>query len=134
MTPTPPTICAEELNELWSSAATIWNEHEADVAYEGYVSADFAAIYQRLLRLRERAHTFLEWGSGLGVVAIMASRLGFDAYGIEVQPQLVHAARDLASRFDALPSFAVGSFIPDEDDALCGVEWHVWLAQWWVSG
>ncbi len=109
-----PSMCADELNELWSASASIWNSHETDVAYEGYVSADFAAIYQRLIGLRKRATTFLEWGSGLGVVSIMASRLGFEAYGIEVKSELVHEARQLAIRFDAQPSFAVGSFIPDD--------------------
>lgn len=112
----PNPIDADELQELWTAAADIWNAHETAAAYEGYVSADFAAIYQRLLGLKTRAHTFLEWGSGLGVVAIMASRLGFEAYGIEVQPELVQAARELAVRFDARPTFAVGSFIPDGFD------------------
>jgi SAM-dependent methyltransferase len=109
-------ISKAELEELWSAASQIWNEHEAEAAFEGYVSADFAAIYERLVKLRTRAQTFLEWGSGLGVVATMASRLGFDAYGIEIKPELVHAARDLAARFRAQPKFAVGSFIPDAFD------------------
>jgi len=109
-------ISKAELEELWCAASRIWNEHETEAAYEGYVSADFAAIYERLVKLRTRAHTFLEWGSGLGVVATMASRLGFDAYGIEIKPALVHAARDLAMRFGAQPQFAIGSFIPDAFD------------------
>ncbi len=114
MSTSKPTISDDELRDLWSAAAAIWNAHEAETAYEGYVSADFTAIYARLLKLRGRAHTFLEWGSGLGVVAIMASRLGFDSYGIEVKRELVDAARELAMQFDARPKFAIGSFIPNE--------------------
>lgn len=105
---------ADELHELWSAAADIWDTHQAEAAYDGYVSADFAAIHTQLASLKNRAHTFLEWGSGLGVVAIMASRLGFDSYGIEVKPDLVHAARELAERFNATPLFATGSFVPEE--------------------
>lgn len=117
---------AGELQELWAVAAGIWDAHEDEPAFDGYVSADFAAIYKRLTRLKSRAHTFLEWGSGLGVVAIMASRLGFDAYGIEVKPELVDAARELAERFQARPQFATGSFIPEEftGDLMLGDEFH----------
>ena len=44
----------------------------------------------------------------------LASRLGLESYGIEVNPELVHQARQLAIRFGAQPTFAVGSFIPDD--------------------
>lgn len=56
---------------------------------------------------------FLEWGSGLGVVTQMASRLGYQAYGIEAEPQLVELARDLAGEFDSRAEFVTGSFVPD---------------------
>lgn len=107
-------------------AAGIWDAHEDEPAFDGYVSADFAAIHKRLTSLKERAHTFLEWGSGLGVVAIMASRLGFDAYGIEVKPELVDVARELAERFQTSPQFGTGSFIPQgfTGDLSGGDEFH----------
>ncbi len=126
MTKKLPPLCSDELNALCSAAAAIWNAREHEAAFEGYVSADFLLIHQRLLELRPRAQTFLEWGSGLGVVAIMASRLGFDAYGIEVKSELVDAARALAIQFNAKPTFAVGSFIPDEFSARLseGDEFH----------
>jgi hypothetical protein len=56
----------------------------------------------------------------------MASRLGFEAYGIEVEQELVLAANELASRFQAIPVFAQGSFIPDdfEPDLSRGDEFH----------
>ena len=126
MAPTNKPFEAGELQELWAVAAGIWDAHEEDPAYDGYVSADFAAIYKRLEGLQGRVHTFLEWGSGLGVVATMASRLGFDAYGIEVKPELVDAARDIAERFAASPQFATGSFIPEgfAGDVSQGDEFH----------
>lgn len=115
-----------ELQQLWAEAAGIWDAREDEPAFDGYVSADFAAIHTRLESLKQRTHTFLEWGSGLGVVAIMASRLGFDAYGIEVKPELVEAARELAERFEATPQFGTGSFIPEEfsGDLSRGDEFH----------
>ncbi|QDV27348.1 methyltransferase domain-containing protein [Aureliella helgolandensis] len=115
-----------ELLRLWDEAESIWSQRQDDDAFHGYVSADFEAIHHSLRKLRKRTHTFLEWGSGLGVVAIMASRLGFDAYGIEVEPELVALADELAERFAATPTFAVGSFIPDDfDEQLAnGDEFH----------
>ncbi|MEZ6133679.1 MAG: hypothetical protein R3C53_02095 [Pirellulaceae bacterium] len=99
---------------LWSDAEAIWNAHETEPAFQGYVSADYAMIYAKLLSLRSRATTFLEWGSGLGVVSIMASLLGFDSYGIEVEPRLVHFSQALAEKHGAELTIANGSFIPLE--------------------
>ena len=64
---------------LWDEAAALWDAHQDDPGWEGYVSADYAAIFQQLVQLRGKVSSVLEWGSGLGVVTIMASRLGFDA-------------------------------------------------------
>ena len=71
-------------------------------------------MYQALVDLRPRVDTILEWGSGLGVVTIMASRLGFRACGIEVEPLLVERSQALAERFGPDAQFAAGSFIPDD--------------------
>ncbi len=73
-----------------------------------------SAVLEALIRLQHRAITFLEWGSGLGVVTQMAARLGYHAYGIEAEPLLVELARDLASRFDNPAEFVTGSFVPDQ--------------------
>ncbi len=115
-----------ELDELWKEAEAIWVAQENELAFQGYVSADYASIYRSLQSLRSRATTFLEWGSGLGVVSIMASRLGFESYGIEIEPQLVDLSRRLASKYTATPTFATGSFIPAEFEPslAAGDEFH----------
>jgi hypothetical protein len=61
---------------------------------------------------------FLEWGSATGVITIIADLLGFDAYGIELDRDLVATARELARRFDSHARFAAGSFLPT------GYEWR----------
>lgn len=105
------------LEKLWADADAIWDQRGTESSFSGYVSADYPAIYRTLKSLRPNTHTFLEWGSGLGVVTIMASLLGYDAYGIEVEADLVDVAMDLAQHNAVSPKFAVGSFIPDE---FCG--------------
>ena len=72
------------------------------------------AVYRELAKLRGRVWNVLEWGSGLGVVTIMASRMGFDAYGIESEAELVEMSQGFAQKYGPKARFAQGSFIPDE--------------------
>jgi hypothetical protein len=99
---------------LWSEAYQIWERFEKDDGFEAYVPADYSAVLVSLQRLQGKATSILEWGSGLGVVTIMASRMGFDAYGIEIAPQLVDHARELATRYAPNALFAQGSFVPND--------------------
>lgn len=103
-----------ELEQLWTEAATLWDRYEKSRGFDAYVPADYPMVYEELLKLRGHAINFLEWGSGLGVVTIMASRLGFDAYGLEISPELVEQAEQLAKKFGCQPKFAVGSFVPTQ--------------------
>lgn len=111
---------------LWAEAAAIWEECQNEPAFEGYVSADYLAVYHSLKKYQNRGLTFLEWGSGLGVATIMADQMGFDAYGIEIEPELVEHACCLADRFDSKAKFACGSFIPSEyeESSKDGEEFH----------
>lgn len=55
---------------------------------------------------------FLEWGSATGVIAIAADLIGYEAYGIELDADLVDTARELAERFGSEATFAAASFLP----------------------
>lgn len=113
-TPLTDTELLGSFKLLWAEADAIWEANSNSPAYALYVSADYMAIFEKLCELRGRVDTVLEWGSGLGVVTIMANRLGFDAYGIEAEPDLVKLAEGLATKYGAQPKFVVGSFIPSE--------------------
>src|SRR5215470_19355500 len=63
-----------------------------------YAAADGRVVFDELARRAARGRTFLEWGSGIGTITIMAERLGFEAVGIEIDARLVAAARELAGR------------------------------------
>jgi predicted O-methyltransferase YrrM len=81
-----------------------------------FVPSDFERVYQSLRTVEQMAlapgRRVCEWGSGFGVVASLAAMLDFDAYGIEIEPELVDAARQLARDFDLPVEFVSGSFIP----------------------
>ncbi len=69
-------------------------------------------VLQWLLRTQAAAKgaAFLEWGSGQGLVTIMAAILGYKAMGIEIDEQLVMESRLLAARYDTTPRFEHGSY------------------------
>ena len=104
----------DDFARLWEEADKIWEREDGTPAFAAYVSADYMAVYEQLNSLRGQVETFLEWGSGLGVVTIMASRMGFEAFGIEAESELVDYSIDLANNFNCSAQFAHGSFIPDE--------------------
>jgi hypothetical protein len=102
------------LEELWLEAGAIWDRFHERGDFFNFVASDYRAVYQLLAGLQGQAGTVLEWGSGLGVVAIMAARLGFQAYGIEIEPRLVDLACGLADKYDAHVEFALGSYVPGD--------------------
>ena len=104
----------DEFEDLWSQAERIWDRYEDTPAFHGYVSADYEAVFEVLREVPSNGQTFLEWGSGLGIVTIMASRLGFQAYGIDAEMELVRHAIGLANQYAPDAIFAHGSFIPDQ--------------------
>ena len=103
-----------ELKPLWAEADTLWDKKQDLPSFGAYVSADYVEVFDTLVKLKSTCSAFLEFGSGLGMATIMASRLGFEAYGIEVESELVDYSRDYAERFAPDAKFAAGSFVPDD--------------------
>ncbi len=102
------------MQALCDEAEEIWQGIQHEPEFRLFVAADYELVFQSLYRLRNRAATFLEWGSGLGVVTIMASNLGFEAYGIEAEPRLVDLCWGLAEKYGPDAQFANGSFVPSD--------------------
>jgi len=75
-------------------------------------------VMQWLFRTKAIAKgaSFLEWGSGQGMVAILAGLLGLDSTGVEIDEKLVWESRELAARYDTLVRFEHGSYDPDAEE------------------
>ncbi len=120
---TPPPIdplLRTRLAELSAEGWELWERFDIEVRQRGFhpfVAADYEQVLQTLIALRAPGLRFLEWGSATGVITIMADLLGFEAYGIELDPDLVRIARSLAERYHSAARFTVGSFLPT------GYEW-----------
>jgi hypothetical protein len=93
----------------------IWERFDVDVRrndWHPFVPADYERVLEALVAQRGPGLRFLEWGSATGVITIMADLLGYEAWGIELDPALVEVARGLAARYGSEARFAAGSFIP----------------------
>lgn len=113
-------VLGARLTSLLEEGRTIWSRFDSDVRqqrFHPFMPSDYERVLRALLSLRGPGLRFLEWGSATGVITIMADLLGFEAYGIEIDPELVATARNLAERSESDARFAVGSFLPD------GYEW-----------
>ncbi len=87
----------------------------------GFVPSDFVTVYQALRAITEEnlapGTSLCEWGSGFGVVASLATMLGFKVCGIEIERDLVDASRRLADDFGLPVEFVHGSFVPSGAEA-----------------
>jgi len=105
------------MQSLFDEAKKIWDDNENDFHFRDFVAADYHRCFQALALLRDQCETFLEFGSGLGVITSSAGLLGYEAYGIEIDPKLVRRSQELAEKYETGAEFSYGSFIPN------GYEW-----------
>ena len=97
----------------------------AGQAVAGFVPADFERTYRALRAVAGAGlapgDAFCEWGSGFGVVALLAAGLDFRACGIEIDPDLVDEAEGLARDFEIDVEFACGTIVPPGGEDLTDV-------------
>lgn len=83
---------------------------------ENFVVCDFPLVNAALRWIVEEnllcGESFCEWGSGFGVVTLLAALHQLDACGIEVEQALVRESEQLAEDLEIPARFAQGSFIP----------------------
>ena len=90
-------------------------------AIDQFEPADGRICWNLLNSVKQQVFTdhnaiFCEWGSGLGLVTLIASTIGLDATGIEIEGELV----DLACEFSiqhAIPASFIHASIYPEDNA-----------------
>src|SRR5262249_60290911 len=91
------------LTALCAEGWALWDRFGEDVRqrqFHPFVAAEYDLVVDAIARHRSANLRFLEWGAATGVITIIADLLGFEAYGIELDLDLVATARVLAKRFD----------------------------------
>jgi SAM-dependent methyltransferase len=119
---------------LLADAQLCLQQYEAkfEASIPAFVPSDFEQAYRALTWI-ESTHLaagrrFLEWGSGIGIVAALAALVGFDAVGIEVEPPLVEIARAFAADHRIDVEFACGSYVPSGAEPFVDIAGDVtWL-------
>jgi hypothetical protein len=107
-------------------------EARRDSPLVAFVPSDFPQVY-RALRTADKSmlapgRRFAEWGSGVGVISCLAAMIGFDAVGIEIEPELVALSRQLADDHHVDVEFIEGSFLPPGAEELVDQQADVtWL-------
>jgi len=96
-----------------------------------YVGSGLPAVNRALARIQAEGLApgplFCEWGSGVGGVCGVAALNGFTPVGIEIQGDLIGAARSMAKDL-ALPTvFAEGTFLLPGDEHLAAATSHTHL-------
>jgi len=89
-------------------------------AVHAFVPSDYVLVYGVLGALAARSaapgNAFCEWGCGMGVVAALATMLGYEACGIEINGELVDEARALAADVGLEIEYVCGNLIPTGGD------------------
>lgn len=103
----------ETLREEGWALSDRFGRDRTEAGFHPFVPAEYGPVQEMLVRLRAPGLRFLEWGSAMGVITVMADLLGFTACGIELDDALVAIARDTAARHDSGATFVTGSFLPE---------------------
>ncbi|MCK6457011.1 MAG: class I SAM-dependent methyltransferase [Phycisphaerae bacterium] len=75
-------------------------------------AADPHVVWAELRKFDRQDRVFLEWGSGIGTMTLLADRFGYRAAGIEIDPLLVRTARRIATERYSNARFVEGDYRP----------------------
>ena len=72
----------------------------------------FAVLEEVTRRQLPPTRVFCEWGSGFGTATCLAALLGYEAYGLEIDEELVRRSRAIAQRLGIPVTILCTSFLP----------------------
>jgi hypothetical protein len=80
----------------------------------------FAVLEEVITRQLPPIQVFCEWGSGFGTVTCLAALLGYEAYGLEIDAELVRLSRAIARRLGIPVTMLCTSLLPAGYEASAG--------------
>jgi hypothetical protein len=72
----------------------------------------WAVLVEVTTRKLPPTRVFCEWGSGFGTATCLAAMLGYEAYGLEIDEELVRLSRAIARRLGIRVQMLCTSFLP----------------------
>ena len=111
--PEPFASLIQDADDHWDK---FWAQ-KLNKRYPRYVASEPAQVYAALKYVQDEGlalgERFIEWGSGFGVATSLASLLGFEATGIELEDGLVEIAESLAEKHQTGAEFITTTYIPE---------------------
>lgn len=104
------------------------DDHQAPRFVPSIPEIVFSALEEVTRQNLPPNRVFCEWGSGFATATCMASLLGYEAYGIEIEEELVRLSRAIARRLRIPVEIICTSMFPDGYDAYSGVDGEVLVA------
>ena len=90
-----------------------------------YVPSDPVLFYKGLEYVTKNdlphGRVFCEWGSGFGVCACLAAKLGYESYGLEINPNLAAYSREMADDLGIKVQVLETSYVPEEYESYEGI-------------
>ena len=124
----PETGVSDDVARLIDTCSRGWerffadhDDHEAPRFVPSVPEIVFAVLEEVTKRNLPPNRVFCEWGSGFGTATCMAALLGYEAYGLEIEEELVRLSRAIARRLGIPVEVICTSMFPKGYDWCSGV-------------
>ena len=124
----PPADIADWIDEANRRREKFYNEG-LGLRIPRYVPSNPEMVYAAIADLKESGHLrgqiFCEWGSGFAIATGIASLLGMQAFGLEIEPELIARSRNLAAYMKVPLTILDSDYLPegfDESEEMGGKE------------
>lgn len=123
----PPTELPQEAVRLIQESERRWEQLFArqHSPFPRFLPSDAARVFAALDYVTRHGLTlgrvFCEWGSGLGTATCLAALLGYEAYGLEIEPELAALSREIARELAIAVEILCTSYIPEGYESYAGV-------------
>jgi hypothetical protein len=101
----------------WERFFADHDDHQAPRFVPSVPERVFAVLEEVTQRKLPPNRVFCEWGSGFGTATCMASLLGYEAYGLEIDEELVRLSRAIARRLGIPVEILCTSLLPEGYEA-----------------
>ena len=98
------------------------DDHQAPRFVPSVPERVFAVLEEVTRRQLPPTRVFCEWGSGFGTATCLAALLGYEAYGLEIEEELVRLSRAIARRLGIPVEILCTSLFPKGYAAYSGVD------------
>jgi hypothetical protein len=96
----------------WERFFAEYDDHQAPRFVPSVPERVWAVLAEVTRRQLPPTRVFCEWGSGFGTATCLAAVLGYEAYGLEIDEELVRRSRAIARRLRIPVTILCTSFLP----------------------